>query len=224
MVKSPFEVIYRPWFFVSTAVVVLPIFMEGIVHPQSVSVKTVHIDGGEEMKRRFSAQQLYQLRNSIPIDVLIEQKLLIPCKHSEGFFRFLCPLCGEFQTATMKKTNLARCFRCEKNFNTIDMVMLCTNTDFVESVNFLITYLQNLTAKRDPLATAPKECPRFGESLENFPLRPTNTVSLKATRKRSTTMRRKTGPRQTNPGNDIHDLIQAEHKNPKDREQLKLRF
>jgi hypothetical protein len=34
------------------------------------------------------------------------------------------------------------------------MVMLSTNTDFVESVKFLMTYLQNLTAKRDPLATA----------------------------------------------------------------------
>jgi hypothetical protein len=198
--------------------------MKGIVHPQSVSLKIVHIDGGEEMKRRFSAQQLYQLRNSIPIDVLIEKKLLIPCKQSEGFFRFLCPLCGEFQTATMKKTNLARCFRCEKNFNTIDLVMLCTNTDFVESVKFLITYLQNLTAKRDPLATAPKESFRVGESLENFPLRPVNTVGLRTARERSTTMKRKTGPCQTNTENEIHDLIQAEHKNLKDKEQLKLRF
>jgi len=198
--------------------------MQGILHPQSVCIKIVHIDGGEEMKRRFSAQQLYQLRNFIPIDVLIEKKLLIPCKQSEGFFRFLCPLCAEFQTATMKKTNLARCFKCEKNFNTIDMVMLCTNTDFVESAKFLITYLQNLTGKRDPLATAPKESPRLGESFGNLPLRPANTVGLKTTRERSTTMKRKTGPRQTNAGNQIRDLIQAEHKNPKDKEQLKLRF
>jgi hypothetical protein len=198
--------------------------MEGTIHPQSVSLKIVHIDGGEEMKRRFSAQQLYQLRNFISIDVLIEKKLLIPCKQSEGFFRFLCPLCGEFQTATMKKTNLARCFRCEKNFNTIDMVMLCTNTDFVESVKFLMAYLQNLTAKRDPLAKATKESRRVGESLENFPPRSANTVSLKEARENGTTMKRKTGPRQTNAGNDIHDLIQAERKNPKDKEQLKLRF
>ena len=174
------------------------------------------------MKRRFSAQQLYQLRNFIPIDVLVEKKLLIPCKQSEGFFRFLCPLCGEFQTATMKKTNLARCFRCEKNFNTIDMVMLCTNSDFVESVKFLMTYLQNLTAKRDPLAKAPNESPRLVESLEEFPLRPANTVSLKTTRQRSTTMKEK--PDHVKPGNDIYDLIQAEHKKLKNKEQLKLRF
>jgi predicted RNA-binding Zn-ribbon protein involved in translation (DUF1610 family) len=95
------------------------------------------------MKRRFSAQQLYQLRNFIPIDVLIEKKLLIPCKQSEGFFRFLCPICGEFQTATMKKTNLARCFRCKKNFNNIDMVMLCKKIGFVQSAKYLSTFLQD---------------------------------------------------------------------------------
>jgi hypothetical protein len=104
------------------------------------------------------------------------------------------------------------------------MVMLCTNTDFVESVKFLMAYLQNLTAKRDPLAKATKESRRVGESLENFPPRSANTVSLKEARENGTTMKRKTGPRQTNAGNDIHDLIQAERKNPKDKEQLKLRF
>lgn len=99
--------------------------------------KKVLIDGGDRMKRRFSDQQLHELRNAIPIDWLIEKLLLIPSKFSEGFFRFLCPLCGEFRTATHVKTNLARCFRCEKNFNTIDMVMLCKNLSFVESVEFL---------------------------------------------------------------------------------------
>lgn len=90
------------------------------------------------MKRRFSDQQLYELRNLIPIDWLIENQLLIPCKFSEGFLRFLCPLCGEFRTATHVKTNLARCFRCEKNFNTIDLVMACRDLSFVESVEFLM--------------------------------------------------------------------------------------
>lgn len=81
--------------------------------------------------------ELYSLRNDIPIDTLISTYLGIPSKISEGYFRFVCPLCGEFQTATNPKTNLARCFRCKKNFNTIDMVMLVLNVDFLESVNFL---------------------------------------------------------------------------------------
>lgn len=96
------------------------------------------------MKRKFSAQELYELRNFIPIDLLIENQLVIPIKKTEGLFRFLCPLCGGFQTATNPKTNLARCFGCEKNFNTIDMVMLCRRMEFVESVRFL----KNLAEKK----------------------------------------------------------------------------
>ena len=91
------------------------------------------------MTRRFSSQELFELRNYIPIDTLIERRLMLPSKTSEGFFRFLCPVCQEFQTATNPKTNLARCFRCERNFNTIDLVMICRNMSFVESV----TYLKN---------------------------------------------------------------------------------
>ena len=89
------------------------------------------------MKRHFSSQELFMLRNHIPIDTLIEKHLKLPSKFSEGFFRFLCPLCNEFQTATNPKTNLARCFRCERNFNTIDMVMICKRLQFVECVKYL---------------------------------------------------------------------------------------
>ena len=91
------------------------------------------------MGKHFSSQELYKLRNLIPIDVLIEAKLGIPAKISEGVFRFLCPLCNEFQTAVNPKTNLSRCFRCEKNFNTIDLVMTCHNIGFVDSVKYLQT-------------------------------------------------------------------------------------
>jgi len=94
------------------------------------------------MGKYFSSRELYKLRNSIPIDVLIEKKLAIPSKISEGFFRFLCPLCNEFQTAVNPKTNMGRCFRCEKNFNTIDVVMTWQNTGFVDSVKYLQTILK----------------------------------------------------------------------------------
>jgi len=120
--------------------------------------KKVTSDGGESMKRRFSDQQLHELRNLIPIDWLIEKQSLIPSKLSEGFFRFLCPLCGEFRTATHAKTNLARCFRCEKNFNTIDMVMLCRNLSFVESVEFLKACRNKLaTGGNDGRSTNPPQ-------------------------------------------------------------------
>jgi hypothetical protein len=89
------------------------------------------------MKRRFTKDELFKLRNLIPVDWLISEQLYVPSKVSEGFFRFLCPICNEFQTATNPKTNLARCFRCEKNFNPIDLVMIVKGSGFVESVTFL---------------------------------------------------------------------------------------
>jgi DNA primase len=89
------------------------------------------------MKRNFSSQELFVLRNHIPIDTLIEKYLRVPSKFSEGYFRFLCPLCHEFQTATNPRTNLGRCFRCQRNFNTIDMVMICKGIQFVEGVKYL---------------------------------------------------------------------------------------
>ena len=94
--------------------------------------------------KRFTRNELFELRNHIPINALIENRLKIPSKISEGQFRFLCPLCGEFHTATNPKTNLARCFRCERNFNTIDMVMTCESTSFVETVHTLKAYRQSL--------------------------------------------------------------------------------
>ncbi|WP_300674800.1 hypothetical protein [Desulfoluna sp.] len=89
------------------------------------------------MNRRFSAQELFHLRNNVPVDALIANVLNIPVKYSDGLFRFLCPVCKEFQTATNNRTNLARCFRCGKNFNPIDLVMVAKGFGFIESVTWL---------------------------------------------------------------------------------------
>ncbi|MCA9266747.1 MAG: hypothetical protein KDA60_22970, partial [Planctomycetales bacterium] len=55
----------------------------------------------------------------------------------EGRFCFLCPQCNEFLTATNPSTNLGRCFHCETNFNTIDLVMATQECDFVAAVQYL---------------------------------------------------------------------------------------
>jgi hypothetical protein len=88
------------------------------------------------MTKRFSSQMLRSLRNDLPITRVLEL-LDVPAKISEGHFRFLCPICSEFHSATNPKTNLARCFRCERNFNPIDLVMLIRRCDFVGAVTFL---------------------------------------------------------------------------------------
>jgi DNA primase len=80
---------------------------------------------------------LRRLRNEIPITLVIAEFLKLPTKVSEGYFRFLCPLCTEFITATNPKTNLARCFLCEKNFNPIDMVMVVKQISFSKAVDYL---------------------------------------------------------------------------------------
>jgi hypothetical protein len=52
------------------------------------------------MANRIPRQTLFLLRNDIPIDFIITDFLCLPCKISEGFLRFLCPLCQEFNSAT----------------------------------------------------------------------------------------------------------------------------
>ncbi len=92
-------------------------------------------------KQRFSRAELFEVRNQIVIDKVIEHIVDLPCKIREGHLRFVCPLCSEFNTATNPKTNLARCFRCERNFNPIDMVMVVEGIGFVEAVKCLKEYL-----------------------------------------------------------------------------------
>lgn len=102
------------------------------------------------MHRRFSADYLRTLRNDIPIHRLIADVLEIPCKVREGYFRFLCPLCSDFNSATNPKTNLARCFRCQRNFNSIDLVMLDKRLNFVEAVEFLSGIVTVRRQPKDP--------------------------------------------------------------------------
>ena len=88
------------------------------------------------MTKFFTRQQLYMLRNNIPLaDVL--SILGWPHKTRDGRVCFVCPHCSESLTAINQRTNLGRCFRCETNFNPIDLVMLIKEYDFVAAVQFL---------------------------------------------------------------------------------------
>lgn len=93
------------------------------------------------MSKRIPDEILVKIRNEIPIDVLISEVLKIPNKRSEGYFRFLCPICNDFNTATKKETNLGRCFSCNKNFNPIDIVMEYNELTFLDTVKFLTPIL-----------------------------------------------------------------------------------
>jgi len=110
----------------------------------------------------YSPNKIRRLRNEIPIDKVIADVLQIEWRMQEGRFRFLCPLCSEFNTATNPKTNLARCFRCQRNFNPIDIVMLVKRFAFLDTVAFLEYYLDHPGfQKEEPTPMKPIYNPRL---------------------------------------------------------------
>jgi len=111
------------------------------------------------MAPSLSKAYLRRLRNDIPIRTLIADVLDIPWKIADGRFRFLCPHCGEFDTATHPETNLARCFRCQRNFNPIDITMTHNRHDFLQAVAFLDHYLPNTHPPPSPAPTDPSPHP-----------------------------------------------------------------
>ena len=94
------------------------------------------------MSKHYPKSLLRMLRNDIPIDMVIADMLKMQRRHCDKHLRFLCPLCYNFHTSTNRKTNLARCFDCTKNFNPIDMVIAVAQCSFTEAVEFLINKSQ----------------------------------------------------------------------------------
>jgi len=115
------------------------------------------------MSDTLSKPHLRELRNRIEMIPLIAEVLELLCKTHDGRFRFMCPLCHDFDTAVNLDTNLARCFRCQRNFNPIDMVMTVKRYSFMQAVRFLQPILEHLTtcagnhphSARTPIAIRP---------------------------------------------------------------------
>ena len=72
----------------------------------------------------ISAELLRRIRNDLPMPVTIAAlgRDGPPSKMSEGYFRFLCPHCGEMRATVNPRNNLAHCFCCKKNLNNIDLL------------------------------------------------------------------------------------------------------
>jgi DNA primase len=90
--------------------------------------------------KRYDDEFLRRLRNEISIDRLIRH-LTWPNKQRNGRFTFVCPRCGETDSAVKRETNLGRCFHCGTNFNPIDFVIHAREYDFVQAVEFLAPLL-----------------------------------------------------------------------------------
>jgi hypothetical protein len=100
----------------------------------------------------ISADLLRRLRNDLPMPVTIAAlgREAPPSKISEGYFRFLCPRCGEMRATVNPRNNLAHCFCCQKNLNNIDL-LITLGYDFRAAVTLLqrwLTQYQGQQAKK----------------------------------------------------------------------------
>jgi DNA primase len=97
----------------------------------------------------IDADLLRRLRNDLPMPVTIAAlgRDGPPSKISEGYFRFLCPRCGEMRATVNPRNNLAHCFCCKQNLNNIDLLMTL-DYDFRDAVVFLNGLLNQHQAQK----------------------------------------------------------------------------
>ena len=94
------------------------------------------------------ANLLRRIRNDLPMPVTIAAlgNEAPPSKFSEGYFRFLCPNCGEMKATVNPRTNLAHCFCCGENLNNIDL-LIQLGYSFPSAVALLESWLQRYQTK-----------------------------------------------------------------------------
>jgi hypothetical protein len=92
---------------------------------------------------------LRQIRYELPMPVTIANlgRAGPPSKMSVGYFRFLCPNCGEMQATVNPRNNLAHCFHCNKNYNNIDLLLTLDYT-FFAAVDFLERLLNEYRTRK----------------------------------------------------------------------------
>ena len=97
----------------------------------------------------ISADLLRRIRNDLPMPVTIAAlgREGPPGKTSEGYFRFVCPRCGEMRATVNPRNNLAHCFYCQKNLNNIDL-LITLGYDFRAAVTLLQRWLNQYQAKQ----------------------------------------------------------------------------
>lgn len=92
------------------------------------------------MSKRYPRWYLRRIRNEIPMPKVF-RVVDWPHKTRDGYVRFLCPRCQEFNTAVNPETNLGRCFRCEENYNPIDFLISIRECDFQTAIEYLSVLL-----------------------------------------------------------------------------------
>ena len=108
----------------------------------------------------ISADLLRRLRNDLPMPVTIAAlgREGPPGKMSEGYFRFVCPRCGEMRATVNPRNNLAHCFGCNANLNNIDL-LITLGYDFRSAVALLERWLNEYQAQQAKEQTATPQIP-----------------------------------------------------------------
>ena len=89
----------------------------------------------------------------------------------DSYFRFLCPRCGEMRATVNPRNNLAHCFTCKRNLNSLDL-LISEGYDFLSAVALLKRWLDEYQAnqlpttaatplaKQEKQSTPPTQCPQ----------------------------------------------------------------
>jgi DNA primase len=104
----------------------------------------------------ITGELLRRLRNDLPMPVTIAALGSDgpPSKRSEGYYRFLCPHCGDLRATVNPRNNLAHCFSCTANLNNIDLLMTL-GYDFRTAVAILEGLLQRYEVMQGKKKSAP---------------------------------------------------------------------
>ena len=100
---------------------------------------------------------LRRLRNDLPMAFAIAAlgRDGPPSKMRDGRFCFLCPHCNEMLAYVNPRNNLAHCFHCNMNLNTIDLMQMM-RFDVRSAVETLQRWL-NEYERRCPKSTADRQ-------------------------------------------------------------------
>jgi DNA primase len=106
----------------------------------------------------FAPELLRQIRNDLPMPVTIKAlgRKGPPAKIVEGYFRFLCPRCGEMRATVNPRNNYSHCFTCQQNLNNIDLLMTL-GYDFRTTVALLQRWLNQYLAGKTKKPSPPQQ-------------------------------------------------------------------
>ena len=83
--------------------------------------------------RTIPPEELRRLRNDVPVAAVVDE-LGLPTGKRGTRHTFRCPKCSTFHTNVIHRANVAHCFRCDRSYNPIDLVIATRGGLFLDAV------------------------------------------------------------------------------------------